>query len=114
MQLPFPLLSDPRRVSYRQYGLVRTDPAHSRRPTQVARYVLPILRRGGALSRDQDMLQLGGVFLVDTAGVVRYARRSREVHDNPRPRELLRAGAALRDQSAPSTAQSPRPTDAGT
>lgn len=109
MKLPFPLLSDPRRVSYRLYGLMRTDLRRSRAPQTIARYALPFLRRGGAYSRDQDMLQLGGVFLVDTAGIVRYARRSREVHDNPRPSELLRAGAALRSGGPPPAPSAPRP-----
>jgi alkyl hydroperoxide reductase subunit AhpC len=97
MKLPFPLLSDPRRVSYRLYGLLRVG--RTVRPRDAARRMFWLtwrgLRRGGALSRDQSMAQLGGVFLVDTGGIVRYARLSHEMHDNPRPAELLRAGAAL-------------------
>ncbi len=99
MHLPFPLLSDPRRVSYRLYGLLRLDTTRNARPREAAKRTFwltwRLLRRGGAISRDQSMAQLGGVFLVDTAGIVRYARLSHEMRDNPQPAELLRAGTAL-------------------
>lgn len=95
MRLPFPMLCDPRRRVYRLYGLMRMQPGDSRALGTIARLAVAVARHGGAYSRDQDMLQLGGVFVVDTAGILRYARRSRAQHDNPTPDALLRVAAPL-------------------
>jgi peroxiredoxin len=94
MGLPFPLLGDPRRQSYQRYGLLRMDfrEVSAGNALRVAR---AIARYGGAASFDQDMAQLGGVFVVDTAGIVRYSHRAGQAHDNPAPDELLRAAAAM-------------------
>lgn len=101
-QLPFPVLADPRRKAYQFYGLMRVDfrqiSAHGAGGAArgVARHGVGVARYGVAVSPDQDMLQLGGVFIVDTEGIIRYAHRARQTFDNPSPGELLRAGAALR------------------
>jgi alkyl hydroperoxide reductase subunit AhpC len=103
MRLPFPVLCDPRRRVYRQYGLMRMQPGDSRAPGTMARLAIATARHGGALSRDQDMLQLGGVFIVDTAGILRYAHRARAQHDNPSPDSLLRVAAPLTRPDAQQT-----------
>ncbi len=94
--VPFPILSDPRRESYRRYGLMRTDFRRELNPSTLTHGLHDTLRHGVKRSPDQDMLQLGGVFIVDMAGVIRYAHRARQWHDNPPVDDLLRVGAALR------------------
>jgi alkyl hydroperoxide reductase subunit AhpC len=93
---PFPILSDPRRESYRRYGLMRTDFRRELNPAMLTHGLKDTLRHGVRSSPDQDMLQLGGVFIVDGAGVIRYAHRARQMHDNPPVDELLAVGARLR------------------
>lgn len=96
MRLPFPVLGDPRRQAYELYGLMRVDFRRRQSPVAgAARMTRALIRRGGAISFDQDMAQLGGVFIVDTAGIVRYSHRAGQTHDNPAPDDVLRAGAGL-------------------
>ncbi len=99
--LPFPLLSDPRRDAYKLYGLLRLDFRRERSMSGTVALASAAIRYGGARTPDQDMAQLGGVFIVDTAGVIRYAHRARMMHDNPSPDDLLRAAAQLPHQSDP-------------
>jgi len=96
IDVPFPILSDPRRESYRRYGLMRTDFRRELTPSTLTHGLHDTLRHGVRPSSDQDMLQLGGVYIVDPAGVIRYAYRARQWHDNPPVDDLLRVGAALR------------------
>jgi hypothetical protein len=93
---PFPILCDPRRESYRRYGLMRADFRHELNAATLTHGLRDTLRHGIRSSPDQDMLQLGGVFIIDSAGVIRYARRARQMHDNPPVDELLAVGARLR------------------
>jgi alkyl hydroperoxide reductase subunit AhpC len=95
MRLPFPVLCDPRRRVYREYGLMRMRPGDSRALDSIARLAIATAQHGGALSRDQDMLQLGGVFIVDTAGMLRFTHRARTQYDNPSPDSLLRVAGPL-------------------
>jgi peroxiredoxin len=42
-----------------------------------------------------DVAQLGGTFVVDGAGIIRYVHRERRADDNPSNDEVLEAVAAL-------------------
>ena len=95
---PFPILCDPRRESYRRYGLMRTDFRRELNVATLTHGVKDGLRHGVRSSSDQDMLQLGGAFVIDGAGVVRYAHRARQWHDNAPIEELLAVGARLRSE----------------
>lgn len=84
-RLPFRCLSDPARAVYRAYGLrrgtrsevggLRTAPAYLR---AMVRGHLPGRPVG-------DVYQLGGVFLIDRGGTVRYAHYPRHAGDHPPP-----------------------------
>ena len=90
-QLPFPILSDPRCVAYRAYGLSRLDLRREANITSAVRFVRASLRHGGRREPEQDMLQLGGVFVVDTGGIIQYAFRSSRAHEFPSSDELIQA-----------------------
>lgn len=83
MELPFPLLADPRRNAYRAYGLLSMELRREASLTGFVRGLQASAKYGMARSTDQDMLQLGGVFVIDADGVVRYAHRAQRASDNP-------------------------------
>jgi len=94
MELPFPLLADPRREAYRAYGLTSMQLRRELNPGSLMRGLQAVRRYGAAAAQDQDPRQLGGVFVIDTDGVIRYAFRQQRMSDVPPNDDLLRAIAA--------------------
>jgi len=99
-QVPFPCLADPQRHGFKAFGLKRgswwdvaLNPAVLVRGAEAARKGHHIERAIG------DVMQLPGTFIIDRAGVVRYARYARHSGDHPKTNELL---AALRSMQAES------------
>ncbi len=91
--LPFPLVADPTGAAFRAFGLERTSWRRILRPASVLRYLRLIFR--GVLPRrpneGEDVLQLGGDFVLDKEGRVVYAYRSGEPTDRPAIAALARA-----------------------
>jgi peroxiredoxin len=94
MRLPFPVLSDPDRSAYRRYGLLKIERRHRLGFREAWKLLAAIAHHGGAISRNQDMAQLGGVFVIDRDGIVRFAHRALAMSDNPPVDALLRAAAS--------------------
>jgi peroxiredoxin len=91
--LPFALVADPDREGYRAFGLGRTSWWTVFRPDVVWRYLRLIFRgtkprRPGA---GEDLLQLGGDFVLDAQGRIVFAHRSAEPTDRPPVEQLVRA-----------------------
>jgi peroxiredoxin len=95
LKLPFPMLSDPRRVSYRAYGLLKMSLRREASIASAMHFARNVARHGGAREPDQNMLQLGGVFVVDQQGIVRYAFRSARAHEYPTVEQLIRVAPHL-------------------
>ena len=91
LELPFPLLSDPRRSAYKAYGLTRVDMRREASIKGISRSIKSTLKYGAARSSDQDMLQLGGAFVVNTDGIICFAHRSSRMSDIPSNEMLLAA-----------------------
>jgi peroxiredoxin len=92
---PFPVVADPTRAAYQAFGLGSTTLKAMLRPGTVATYVGMIFR-GWLPTRpaaNDDLLQLGGDFVLDADGRVRYAHPSGGATDRPSAQQLL---AALR------------------
>ena len=90
--LPFPVVADPARAAYQRLGLGRTSWAAFFRGGVLGRYLRLIFR--GWLpwsSAGDDVLQLGGDFVLDGRGRLVYAYRSAEPTDRPPAGDLLRA-----------------------
>jgi len=89
---PFPVVGDPERTAYRAFGLERTRWRTVFRPDVLARYTGWVLR--GWVPRQpspgEDVLQLGGDFILDEQQRMIYAYRSKEPTDRPKAKELLR------------------------
>ena len=95
--VPFECLSDPTQEAYRAYGLERGSNRQLFGPQLLLRYARALLRRdvdAAKLSGD-DYRQMPGVFVIDRAGVIRYAHRNRDVADNPPNDELLEGLATI-------------------
>ena len=89
MQLPFPLLSDPEKDAYRAYGL---NPGKLRRIFGLGTiWAYARLLASGQMYhfRRSDFMQLGGDFVIDATGVVRYEYRSGAPHDRPSVAQLI-------------------------
>jgi peroxiredoxin len=91
--LPFPLLSDPTMAAYRYFSLARTSILSFFRWKVLAHYFRLIL--GGWLptkpGKGDDLLQLGGDFLLDAQGRLAYAHPSQDGGDRPTITELVEA-----------------------
>lgn len=87
-EAPFPLLLDPTHDSYRAYGLTRSRwRAFSPRTLL---YYWRAARNGDEILESRgDASQLGGNFIIDRDGVVRFAYESKEPVDRPEVEELL-------------------------
>jgi alkyl hydroperoxide reductase subunit AhpC len=87
---PFPMLLDPDRAVYRAYGLQRSA-TKTMHPKMFILY-FQLLIKGRKLRPVQgDPYQLGGDFLIDCEGIIRFARPSDNPADRPTIEELLRA-----------------------
>lgn len=96
MELPFPVLCDPRREAYRRYRLMRADFRRELTLGSLTHGLRDTARHGVKSSPDQDMLQLGGVFVVAPDGRLAYTHRALRFSDNPPVDDLLRAARGLR------------------
>ena len=89
---PFPVVSDADRAAYRAFGLERTTVGAMLRPGVIARY-LGMMFRGWLPSKPgggDDVLQLGGDFVLDADGKVLFAHSSVEPTDRPKIQELVK------------------------
>lgn len=85
----FHLLSDPERDIYRAYRLTRSHLLQLLSPGTVLAYVKLLARGRMYHFRRSDLRQMGGDFVIDAEGVVRYQHRSAAPHDRPSVQELM-------------------------
>ncbi len=91
--LPFPALADPTLEGYRVFDLGRTSWLALLNPVVMAKY-LALMFRGWMPWRPaekEDLLQLGGDFVLDGQRRVVYAYRSADPTDRPGVDDLVRA-----------------------
>jgi hypothetical protein len=90
---PFPIVCDPERTAYQAFGLERTSWTSFLRPSVVWGY-LKMIVRGGKVRlphEGEDVLQLGGDFVLDRSAKVIFQYRSRVATDRPTLAALLAA-----------------------
>lgn len=94
--LPFAVVADPERTAYHAFGLERTSWRAMMRVSIVWR-VVRLMLRGWSLKRpnkEEDLLQMGGDFILDEHRRLLYAHRSTEPTDRPPAVELIQVVAA--------------------
>ena len=98
-ELPYPVLTDPRRETYRAYGLGRGSVRRVWGMRATKRYI-EILREAGlgALRRPtEDTLQLGGDFVIGSDGILAWGFWGAGPDDRPSVDDLV---IAVRDANA--------------
>ena len=104
LALSFPLALDSARTSYAQWGLGRTNLFGAMlSPSLNWRYLRLLLAGERFLGFAPDMFQLGGDFVVDGAGVIRFAHRMRNNGDRAPVAELFSALRTADDSSRSSS-----------
>jgi peroxiredoxin len=89
--IPFPLLVDKTRQSYRALGMkVGTFLEVSGPRRWLPGMKSLITGHGGALPK-QNMYQIGGVLVIDKGGEIIYEHRGKTAEDNPPVDDVLRA-----------------------
>ena len=88
---PFPVLADPERAAYRAYGLAELG-AKEFLTLDAAKAMLGAVLRGNRGGRPVGNTgQLGGAFVIDREGTVRWAKPSASPGDHVSAAELLAA-----------------------
>lgn len=96
LDLPFPVLSDPRRSAYRAYGFGRGTFRRVYGLATLRRYVEILRAEGfGRLRRtDEDTMQLGGDIVIDPEGTLAWGYWGDGPADRPSIDRLVDAVAA--------------------
>ena len=93
LKLPFPVLSDVTAEVYRAFGLGKGMVIRSRTLLVAARLVWRAKRLYRPVG---DVMQIGGDFILDGAGLVHFAHSSEDPTDRPDVIELMRLIASLK------------------
>ena len=93
--LSYPILSDNRRKAYRRYGLGRLSVLHEINPLTWLHNLSSLRQQGIARSTDADMAQLGGVFVIDNGGMLRYVHIAHDAADNPPTNAIIGAAQEI-------------------
>ena len=88
---PFPCLADPRRSSYKAFGLKRGSVVEVLGPAVLLRGMQAALKGHHIEKTVGDAFQMPGTFIIDSEGVVRYARYAAHAADHPAIGELVDA-----------------------
>lgn len=94
----FPIWLDPDRKAYQAFGLERSL-GRAWGPRTLLYYARALLRGETLKEKRGDTDQMGGDFIIDSQGVVRFAYRSQDPTDRPAIEELLRAAKELKKNS---------------
>ncbi|HET9372609.1 MAG TPA: redoxin domain-containing protein [Vicinamibacterales bacterium] len=94
LELPYTLLIDPARESYRRWGLGEAGLREWFSPGMYAAMVKAVLRRDRLFKMSRGPVQLGGDFVVDRRGNVSFVNRLKNFHDRASMPDLLAALAA--------------------
>jgi len=87
--LSFPVICDPHKELYRQYGLGRGGVSSVASPSVLLRGLRSMSRGYTPGIPRGDVMQMPGVFLIDTEGIIRYSYFSKDASDHPPVDALL-------------------------
>ncbi|MEA2497758.1 MAG: hypothetical protein QOH26_163 [Actinomycetota bacterium] len=90
-EIPFPLLVDHEQATYRAVEIRRGNQWEVAGPQVWIRYAKGLLTGKGVALPKQDVLQMGGVAVVDTDGKILFMHRGETSADNAPVEELLDA-----------------------
>lgn len=88
---PFPILADPERRAYRAYGLIEAGASQFFQPAAGKAMIGALLRGNRGDKPVGDVRQLGGAFVIDRDGTVRWGQPSTFAGDHASPAALIAA-----------------------
>jgi peroxiredoxin len=89
--VPFPILSDPRKELYRAFELKRMSALGFLSPSVTLKGVAAMAQGHGIGLPQGDVRQLPGVFVIDTAGQIVYSHHAADPADHPDADTILKA-----------------------
>lgn len=95
MDVPFTCYADPARSGYQSYDLKKSSLLSLNSPVTIARGVEAAFKGYLPQRVVGDAFQLGGTFLIDQQGIVRWTHIARYAADHPSATELVAAVRAL-------------------
>lgn len=87
--LSFPVICDPQKELYRQYGLGRAGVSSLASPAVLLRGIRAMSRGYGPGIPRGDVMQMPGVFLINTEGNILYSYFAKDASDHPPVDTLL-------------------------
>jgi rhodanese-related sulfurtransferase/peroxiredoxin len=101
LAVPFPIICDPDRVLFKKYRVKEMTKADFVSPLILAKTAKVILTEGyGHKFGQGSEMQLGGVFIIEIGGKVRFLHRSADAADHPSSEDILQAAAMLSGRAA--------------
>ena len=97
-EVPFPIVCDAECVLFKKYGLRDMDRRDYYSPFMLLKVVKIMFEGYGHKSGQGSSSQLGGVFIIDTGGKVRFVHIAANAADHPSPQEIIQAAATLNGQ----------------
>ena len=94
-KVPFTIICDPDRALFKKYDLREMSLRDYLSPRMHAKTIHVLAQGYGHKSGEGSEPQLGGVFIIDTSGEVRFARIATDPADHPSPQDILQAAATL-------------------
>jgi peroxiredoxin len=91
LDVPFPILSDPRQELYRAFELRRMSALGFFSPTVALKGVAAMVQGHGVGLPQGDIRQLPGVFVIDAAGQIVYSHYATDPADQPNAETILKA-----------------------
>lgn len=88
--VPFPVLIDHTKETYRLLGLKRATLVDAVKPKVLVRSAVSFVKRGQAVPK-QDPAQLGGAIVVNQDGDIIFIHRAKDAQDNAPVDALLEA-----------------------
>ena len=88
--IPFPMIADPQQALYRQFHLKRMSPLGVLSPTLAIKSVAAVARGSGIGKPIGDVLQLPGVFMIDSSGRIVFSHQPAGPADHADPDTILK------------------------
>ena len=91
VDIPFPMIADPQQALYRQFHLKRMSPLGVLSPAVAIKGLAAMARGSGIGKPVGDVLQLPGVFLIDSGGRIVFDHQPAGPADHADPDTILEA-----------------------
>lgn len=94
-KVPFTIICDPDCGLFKKYDLKRMSFLDYLSPRMHGKTIHVLAQGYGHKSGEGSEPQLGGVFIIDTSGKVRYDHIANDPADHPSPQDIIKAAATL-------------------